>query len=227
MDLHCGSGAVSVGALLLFRLLNPSSIPDVSFSMTPPSTGNPLPTDWSESLLIDQCLAGSGVAIGEFVTRFQGLILGVCQRILGHRQDAEDVTQETLLRSVRSLSRFDRQRPLQPWILQIAVNRCRTLLGTRRHRPLGEEQGNQIPDARPGNDHELAEELQLAIGGLREEYRICFVLYHHQQLSLPEISEILDCPVGTLKTWLHRARRQLAIHLTERGLAPTTPDELH
>jgi len=185
-----------------------------------------LPADWSESLLIDHCLAGSGVAIGEFVLRFQGVILGVCQRILGHRHDAEDVTQITLLRAIRSLSRFDRERPLQPWILRIAINRCRTTLGSRRNRPLGQELGEQIPDSRPGNDHELAEELQLALVGLREEYRISFVLYHHQQMSLPEIAEIFDCPVGTVKTWLHRARRQLAVHLTERGLSPVAPDEL-
>jgi RNA polymerase sigma-70 factor (ECF subfamily) len=175
---------------------------------------------WSEGVLIDRCLAGENVAIREFVRRFQGLILGVSQRILSHREDAEDVTQETLVRALRSLSRFDQQRPLQPWILRIAVNRCRTALGLRRSRDVGDQLVNQVADRRPQGDLELAEELELALASLREQYRISFVLYHHQQLSLPEIAEICNCPVGTVKTWLHRARRQLAVRLAKRGLGP-------
>jgi hypothetical protein len=79
---------------------------------------------------------------------------------------------------------------------------------------------NQVADRRPQGDLELAEELELALASLREQYRISFVLYHHQQLSLPEIAEICNCPVGTVKTWLHRARRQLAVRLAKRGLGP-------
>jgi len=177
-------------------------------------------SEWSEALLIERCLAGDNLAVREFVGRFQGLVLGVSLRILAHRQDAEDVSQETLVRALRSLSRFDQQRPLQPWILRIAVNRCRTALSLRRNRDLAAELAHQVADRPPASDHELAEELELALGILREQYRISFVLYHHQQLSLPEIAEICNCPVGTVKTWLHRARRQLAVHLAERGLGP-------
>ncbi|MFN9373872.1 MAG: RNA polymerase sigma factor [Planctomycetaceae bacterium] len=177
-------------------------------------------SEWSEALLIERCLAGDSGAVREFVARFQGLILGVSQRILAHRQDAEDVAQETLVRALRSLSRFDQQRPLQPWILRIAVNRCRTALSLRRNRELGTELVHHVADRPPSSDQELAEELELALGHLREQYRISFVLYHHQQLSLPEIAQICNCPVGTVKTWLHRARRQLAVRLAERGLGP-------
>ena len=53
---------------------------------------------------------------------------------------------------------------------------------------------------------------------LREEYRVCFVLYYKDELSYQEIGEVLDCPQGTVKTWLHRARAQLAAKLQERGV---------
>lgn len=185
------------------------------------------PSEWSEAILIDLCLAGETRAQREFVGRFQALILGVSLRILSHRQDAEDVTQETLVRALRGLSRFDQQRPLQPWILRIAVNRCRTALSLRRPRDLEDRVASQLADERSRPDQELAEELDLALSGLREQYRISFVLYHHQQMSLPEIAEIWNCPVGTVKTWLHRARRQLALRLSERGLGPGGPRGSH
>ena len=64
----------------------------------------------------------------------------------------------------------------------------------------------------------LGEELELALAELREDYRTCFVMYHQKELSYQEIGEVLDCPQGTIKTWLHRARAQLARRLQERGI---------
>ena len=55
----------------------------------------------------------------------------------------------------------------------------------------------------------LAEEVELALGTLRAEYRQAFLLFHQQELSYAEISAALDCPLGTVKTWVHRARREL------------------
>ena len=69
------------------------------------------------------------------VERFQGIVFGLSVRLLTHRHDAEDVTQEVFIRVFRSLRRWDRTRPLQPWILGIAVNRCRTWMARRARRP--------------------------------------------------------------------------------------------
>ncbi len=63
----------------------------------------------------------------------------------------------------------------------------------------------------------LSEELQFALRGLREEYRQAFLLFHEQELSYIEIGAALDCPVGTVKTWVHRARRELIEHLRGAG----------
>jgi RNA polymerase sigma-70 factor (ECF subfamily) len=59
----------------------------------------------------------------------------------------------------------------------------------------------------------LAEEVELALSGLRDDYRQAFLLFHEQELSYAEIGELLDCPLGTVKTWVHRARLELLSQL--------------
>ena len=74
---------------------------------------------------------------------------------------------------------------------------------------------------------DLAEELQLALETLREDQRICFVLFYQQELGCAEIAEVMECPEGTVKIWLHRARHELADHLRRRGILPEVRYELH
>lgn len=174
----------------------------------------------SDASLVERCLRGEDSAMRLFVQKHQSAVFGLCFRMLRHRQDAEDVAQEIFLRVFRALDRWDPTRPLRPWLMKIAANRCRTALQNRSRRrsvPLQSEQ--QV--ASPGESDsggELAEELEQALQTLREEYRLCFVLYYGQELSVAEVSEVLDCPEGTIKTWLHRARRLLAERLARRGV---------
>ena len=155
------------------------------------------------------------------VERFQGLVFGVCYRMLRQREDAEDVVQDVFLRVFRSLHRWDAERPLKPWLLTITANRCRTALDKRSRLPAPSEAAAQrtIEDGR-SRRHELAEELQLALDTLREDYRMCFVLFYEQELNCARIGEVLGCPEGTVKTWLHRARKQMAEFLERRGVTP-------
>lgn len=156
------------------------------------------------------------------------MVFGICYRMLGHREDAEDVAQDVFLRVFRSLARWDSNRPLKPWLVTITANRCRTALGKRSRLPIPSEfAGEEAADDRPQPaDLDLGEELQMGLDRLREEYRTCFVLFHQQELSCIEISEVLDCPEGTVKTWLHRARRELAEFLSRRGITPHAKHEL-
>ncbi len=64
----------------------------------------------------------------------------------------------------------------------------------------------------------IAEEVQRAVDTLRDDYRQCFTLFHVQQLSVQEISDLMHVPTGTVKTWLHRARKILAEELQRRGV---------
>lgn len=94
-------------------------------------------------------------------------------------------------------------------------------------RPVVTSLVDQLPDKPLGLEDEqnLAEEVELAMGGLRAEYRRVFLLFHQQQLSYQEISEVLGCPLGTVKTWVHRARREIVEQLTERGVVEQSAHE--
>jgi RNA polymerase sigma-70 factor, ECF subfamily len=167
------------------------------------------------------CLTGDAEALSAFVRRYQSVVFGLCYRMLGQREDAEDVVQEVFLRAFRGLAGWDQTRPIRPWLLTIAANRCRTWLVQRARRAPATDflAGIADDDPAPGR-FDLAEELQLALAELREGYRMCFILYHVHELELAEIAEIVDRPEGTIKTWLHRARKELANRLERRGIMP-------
>jgi RNA polymerase sigma-70 factor (ECF subfamily) len=172
------------------------------------------------SHLIGRCAGGDSGAATELVRRFQAQVYGLCYRMLGSRHDAEDVVQESFIRALKSLAHYDRQREFLPWLLAIAGNRCRTLLATRRRRPaenaLPENVLDRTPDWQAARN--LAEEVRLALGTLRAEYRQAFLLFHQQELSYVEIADSMGVPVGTVKTWVHRGRREMIEHLRRRGV---------
>ena len=170
--------------------------------------------------LVEALRAGDPSAAAALIEQYQGVIFGLCVRMLGHRQDAEDVVQETFVRALRSVHAFDCDRPLRPWLLGIAANRCRTALGRRSRRPMPVEPPDDQADHRPGlsDPDDLSGELLRALDRLRPDYRLVFSLYHEQGLPYEEIARIMDRPIGTVKTWLHRARAELAEDLTRRGV---------
>src|SRR5262245_52781890 len=96
-----------------------------------------------DAALVRRCLRGQPDAMRGLIERFQSEVFGLCVRLLTHRQDAEDVTQETFLRVFRSLRRWDSNRPLRPWVMGIAVNRCRTAITRRVRRP---ERAEHLPE---------------------------------------------------------------------------------
>jgi RNA polymerase sigma-70 factor (ECF subfamily) len=175
----------------------------------------------ADAALVKRCLSGEPAAARELVERFQSDVLAVCRRLLAHAHDAEDVAQEVFLRVFRSLSRWDSARPLRPWVLGIAVNRCRTWIGRRGRAPELADYLHEAPDRKPADDTaELAREIRAAVDALRAEYREVFVLFHEHGQPYEAIAQAVDRPVGTVKTWLHRARLEILERLRSRGLVP-------
>ncbi len=178
-----------------------------------------------DAALVRRCLRDDTLAVQALVSRFQAEVYGLCVRLLGHRHDAEDVTQEVFLRVFRSLKRWDPKRPLRPWILGITVNRCRTWIGRRARRPQAADYlQDTVPGPAPDDSAELRAELGAAVAALRTEYRTVFVLFHEHGQAYDEIALALDRPVGTIKTWLHRARLELLEHLQRRGMVAPGPE---
>ena len=138
--------------------------------------------------------------------------------MLGQWQDAEDAAQETLTRALRHLRRWDGTRDFEPWLFAIAGNRCRTAIARRAKGPVREPLADDVQDSRPsplGHRH-LIEEIDLGLNSMRFEYRQAFLLFHQQHLSYDEIAAALNRPVGTVKTWVHRARRDLLKFFAKR-----------
>jgi RNA polymerase sigma-70 factor (ECF subfamily) len=174
--------------------------------------------------LVDHCLKGDQTAMLGLVDRYKHRVFALCFRMLGQRQDAEDAAQETFVRLLKNLSKWDQDRDFEPWLFTIAANRCRTMLAARKCRPTPQPLVAPLADRTPNTAlaRQLGEEVDLALLRLRMEYRQAFMLFHDQELSYEEIAAALDRPLGTVKTWIHRARIQLIRILCDRGIIETS-----
>lgn len=176
----------------------------------------------TDTEIVRRCLVGDAIAMRLLVERYQGDVFGLCYRMLSDRLDAEDCTQEIFIRIFRSLKRWDSERPLKPWITTITVNRCRTWISKRVSQPKAAVLVEDIPEKikDEGDVRELADAVRLAVDDLREDHKAVFVLYHERGQNYEEIAEAVGCPVGTVKTWLHRARAAVLKQLKQMGLVP-------
>ena len=172
------------------------------------------------SILVNDCLAGDQLALREFFDRFRGQVYGLCYRMLGQKEDAEDATQETMVRVVRNLHRWDQNRAFEPWLLTIAGNRCRTRLAKRIKKPPHLSLEHPLADDQFLYEEAqlLREEIDLALTNIRSDYREAFKLFHEKEMCYADIAETMSVPLGTIKTWVHRARREIVTKLRKRGV---------
>lgn len=171
----------------------------------------------SQADLISQTLAGDEDAFAALVYRHQAAVIRAAWRVLGNRQEAEDVAQETFVRAYRALSSFDRSRPLAPWLYRIATNLSLNCIKQRRATvALVNDQGAPLPlaDGAPGPQVRLLQaeaqaQLQREINALPKHYCQVIKLRHFQELSYQEIADELGAPLSDVKSWLFRARKRL------------------
>ena len=191
-----------------------------------------------ETIWARAATGGDKVAFGRLVERHKTSVFGLCYRLLGGggaraaSDEARDAAQEAFVRAFTHLARFDARQPFGAWVLRIARNHCIDLL--RRRRPtlalVPETRGEDGPE--PGVAPELADrfattgeeamqeqeaqrDLELAVARLPPRYREVIALFHQQHKSYAEIAATLQVPLGTVMTWLHRARKQLRVQLSE------------
>ena len=177
----------------------------------------------SSIALAQRVLRQENGAATMLVSRYQAFVYRICFGILRHREDAEDATQDTLSRIVKYLDRWDPRRPLEPWIATVAGNRSRSKLARRKpHTPLGSvAEPASFAAAEVHSANAMREEMELAIEKLPTRQRLAFEAFHKESLSYAQIAQRLDCPVGTVKTLVHRARQRLIDELSEREVFTT------
>jgi RNA polymerase sigma-70 factor (ECF subfamily) len=159
---------------------------------------------------------GDTEAFGELVNLYQVAVFNVTYRMLGVVAEAEDVTQDAFIRAYRSLSTFDLERPILPWLKKIAVNLCLDRLKHPHELPLDEEflAGANGPEAQViqrDQDHLV----RASLLSLPPHYRAVIELRHFQEMSYEEIAVTLQRPLASVKTELFRARKMLAERLKE------------
>lgn len=183
----------------------------------------------SDAELARQALAGSQSAYHTLVGRYATPAVNLAARIVGDRALAEDLAQNAFIRAFERLATYDTQRKFSSWFFQIVHNVTLDHLRRRRVNTVSLDQvegvgrpgaiaaaAGALPDAQ-AEHAALARALDHALGAIRPEYREAIVLRYHEGLSDREIAEIMDLPIGTVKTYLHRARKELASILSARG----------
>ena len=190
--------------------------------MRPPIDGSGAATLESNASLARRIIAQEHGAFTLLVDRYHDFVFRICFAILRHRQDAEDATQDTFSRVAKYLDRWDPRRPLEPWLATVAGNRSRSHLARRKvYAPLtaaDEPQSLAAPLNHAADA--MREEITLALGNLPERQRIAFESFHEHSMSYVEISRQMQCPVGTVKTLVHRARLALIEQLRRRDVVP-------
>lgn len=172
---------------------------------------------------INQVLKGNQEAFEEIVTLFQQRLYQVCYRMLGNAQEAEDIAQEAFVRAYVNIHTYDQKRKFSTWLYRIATNLCIDRI--RKKKP------DYYLDATvPGTDGlnmysqiaatgdlpeeeiermETQDRVQYEISKLPDKYRTVIILRYMEELPLQEISDILELPLGTVKTRVHRGREAL------------------
>jgi RNA polymerase sigma-70 factor, ECF subfamily len=182
--------------------------------------------------LVRRYLEGDQQAFTSLVERHQTRVFNVALRVLGNPDDARDATQDAFLTMVRKLSQFRGDAAFTTWLHRVTVNACYDMLRKRRRTPMLRLVGDDdepMPDLGPPTpDHADAAadtiDVARALQEIPDDYRIVLVLADVQDLPYEEIARVLDIPIGTVKSRVHRGRialgRAMGIEVPPREPAP-------
>ena len=184
----------------------------------------------SDTQWVQAAVGGDKGAFGKLVERYQDRVFNTLVRLLGNRDDARDIVQDAFVQAFVKLDSFRGDAKFYTWLYRIAMNLA--LSHRRRRRPtasldaakenIGEEPESQQPTAAQELiERERAEQLQQALLQLNDGHRQILVLRELEGFSYEAISEILELPVGTVRSRLFRARLQL-----KEQLQAMLPDEM-
>lgn len=186
--------------------------------------------DPSDAELVRRAQRGAPAAFAELVSRYQDRVFNTCYRMCHNDADALDLTQSTFLRALEALGQYEGRSSFYTWLFRIAVNLTMSHRRSRQRRPtvsLDAARGDGHADvpfgaqedqvAATSEQRELKERIEQAMEQLEDDYRAAVVLKDIEDLDYASIAEILDVPVGTVKSRIHRGRMMLRELLQEEG----------
>ncbi len=179
----------------------------------------------SDGVLARRVGAGDRHAAALLVERYHEPVRRFLMRLTGKVDVADDLAQETFVRVLRHADRYDEKYPMRTWLLTIArrlsINHGRREAKARGVTPTEHLPGRGLSPAELAGEADerqlMRRRLEQAMGRLTEPQRHALLLFHQQGLSVQEAAEIMDVPVGTVKSHLHRARAALRQIMSEPG----------
>ncbi|MFP4622612.1 MAG: RNA polymerase sigma factor [Gemmatimonadota bacterium] len=181
----------------------------------------------SDKDVIKHAREGRESAFRELIHRYQRPVFSVIYRMVRDRELAEDLAQDTFIKVLNALDRYDPAYKFSSWIFKIAHNTTvdhlrkkevdtLSLDGSPHARTQEQAEATSFTPADRGIDperyaesQEIGSEIELAIGELRPQYREAILLWHVEGRPYDEIADIMDLPLGTVKTYIHRGRNEL------------------
>ncbi|MDF1765485.1 MAG: RNA polymerase sigma factor RpoE [Gammaproteobacteria bacterium] len=179
--------------------------------------------DESDQQLVDRVRAGDKNAFNFLVLRYQNRVAALVARFVKDQQEVEDVSQEAFIKAYRALHLFRGDSAFYTWLYRIAVNTAKNYLVSRGRRPpasdLEAEEAELTEIGSPLRDNESPERslataalkaaIEQAIEDLPEDLRTAFTLREFSGLSYEDITEVMNCPVGTVRSRIFRAREAI------------------
>lgn len=181
----------------------------------------------SDRTLVERVQQGDKRAFDLLVVKYQYKVVGLIGRYVNDRSEALDVAQESFIKAYRAIGSFRGESAFYTWLYRIAVNTAKNYLVSRSRRPPESdvELDNEdvfsaydaladidTPEAKLNSDR-LEEAIHCAIKNLPEELRSALTLREFDGLSYEDISLIMDCPVGTVRSRIFRAREAVEKHI--------------
>ena len=177
-----------------------------------------------DAQLIDETLAGRSMAFGQLVTKYQDRLYTTIAHVVGSEHDAKDIVQDAFVQAFVKLDTFRRRSAFYTWLYRIAFNVAISFLRSKKPTISIEQSreagGDEPIDDGPAPDETMqqkqrAQQVQHALATLSEEHRTVLVLREIDGCCYETIAGILEVPVGTVRSRLHRARMQMRDQLRE------------
>ncbi|MDP6507204.1 MAG: sigma-70 family RNA polymerase sigma factor [Planctomycetota bacterium] len=175
----------------------------------------------SDETLLSRFLSGEEEMFTKLVRRYEQSLYAFIYRLSGDRADASDSFQETFVRVYQHGDRFRGDSRFKTWLYSIATNVCREQARKKLRKGVtGEAVDPNSPDSRPGprmaaQSSEIGERIEVAVSALPDEQHEVFVMKVYEELTFQEISDVIDCPLGTVKSRMRNALKKVRTDLSD------------
>jgi RNA polymerase sigma-70 factor (ECF subfamily) len=165
--------------------------------------------DFDERELVARCQRGDDSAFAELVDRYKNLVYAMIYRMMTDRTQVEDLAQDVFLKVHRGLPYFRGESRLSTWIYRIVANVCVQARSSRRQMPSSTDVAEPASFDGAFADLELRDRIEKAMARLPDNYRFLIAAHYLKGVQYEALAESLNIPLGTVKTHLFRAKRQL------------------